>query len=158
MKRLLFISVLIIILAQLVISAPGGVFVDTCYSESHSDLGDLSLDLSIVNSCENNNSITWDSVNLTTLGDVVDGDVIIGDSWMYVDSSLRPDLDSSATLFFNGNNFVIEPVVYEDGVVCSSCNITVVDTGLYVDVSGFSNYSLSARQEFTVYSDRKSVV
>jgi hypothetical protein len=137
------------------LAAPGSDFTDSCYTSTHTDSGDLSLNLNIVNSCADNSSILWPSVNLTILGNVTDDEMYIGDTWMYVDSAARPDLDAPATLIFKNLAFAVEPNVLVDGTTCSSCNVTHFPNlgRLEVDVPGFSNYTLTAQQDFTVYSN-----
>jgi hypothetical protein len=96
-------------------------------------------------------------VDLSILGDIQDEEVIVTDTWVYVDSAARPDLDVPATLFFNNPPFAVEPKVLKDGSDCPAptCNSTYVPEldRLTVQVAGFSNYSLTARQDFIVYSD-----
>jgi hypothetical protein len=148
-----FVCVIFIVLLSSVMAAPGAVFVDPCYSGTHVSNGDLTSDLLIRNSCEYGR-IEWaNDLNLTILGNVVDGDIEIGRMWMMVDSALRPDLDAQATLVFERSAFAVEPDVLKDGVLCGDCNVSLVSSVLSVEVPGFSNYSLSARQDFTVYSD-----
>jgi hypothetical protein len=103
-------------------------------------------------------SVAWvDPVNLT-LGPLSSTDVIIGDSWIFVDSAARPDLDYNATLVFSKIGFAIEPSVLRDGTTClppqcSNATFNPSTGELTVEVAGFSNYSLQGRQEFTVYYD-----
>lgn len=146
---------MLIVTAVGAMAAPGVDFADTCYTGTHTDSGDLSLNLEIVNSCASGTSITWPSVNLTILGNVTDDEVIIGESWAYVDSAARPDLDAPATITFRNLSFAIEPNVLVDGTTCSACNLTHRPSlgELDVDVPGFSNYTLTAQQDFTVYSN-----
>jgi hypothetical protein len=136
-------------------AAPGGVFTDPCYQSSHVDFGGLTQDLTITNNCTDA-SVQWDNdLNLVVLGDVVDGEVILGHTWAYVNSVLRPDLDDPATIMFTKPHFVTIPNVLRDGTTCSGCNVTQTNGYLKVTVPGFSNYTLTMRQDFTVYSDQE---
>ena len=156
--RLLLSSVLVVVLFSFVVvsGAPGGSFVDDCYSATWTDAGSLTKDLKIVNSCEGGSYMSFPgSIDLTLLGNVVDGDVVVSSSQMAVDTGLRPDLDVQAILGFKAHRFAVEPKVLKDGVLCSSpnCNVTYSPSLILVAVDGFSTYSLQARQDFTVYSD-----
>jgi len=146
-----------LVLLSAVSAAPGGVDLsDPCVNATVSYSGDLSL-VTISNSCTDV-SISWDDwLNMTILGNIVDGDVFIGDTWVEVDSVLRPDLDESATITFFNPPFAVEPNILKDSTTCSSpeCNLTVTTGRMVLEVGGFSNYSLHAKQEFTVYSDPK---
>lgn len=157
MRLIQYIIGLALVVATLAgaIAASGTDFSDVCYTSTHTSDGDITNDLRIVNSCAANSYIEWPELNLTILGNVTDGDVYIGLNWMFVDSSLRPDLDVPATLVFSGHSFAVEPEVLRDGVLCSSCNLTYRGGRIEVDVPGFSNYSLQGRQDFTVYSDQE---
>lgn len=153
-KGILLLSMMLLISAATVSAAPGSSFTDECYSSTHTDAGDLSNDFVLTNNCTDT-SITWDSLNLTILGAIVDDDVVMTDTSVFVDSPVRPDLDVPATLTFNKLPFAIEPNVLVDGVECTSCNTTYYpsQSKLIVEVPGFSNYSLTGQQDFTVYSD-----
>lgn len=134
-------------------AASGGDFVDPCYQSIHVNWGTLTRDLTIENNCTNT-AIEWvDDVNLTVLGSVVDGEVVLGDSWAYVDSVLRPDLDENAVISFYDAPFATLPNVLKDGTTCSSCNVSYVGGVVRVEVPGFSNYTLTGKQDFTLYSD-----
>jgi len=159
MKKIMLAGILLLCLAMTIsgaMAAPGGNFSDSCYSESHIDYGDLSLNLRITHSCNASaRYVEWSSVNLTALGDIVDGEVIIGGEWMLVDSIMRPDLDAPATLVWTSSPFAVVPNILDDGTTCSACNVSIVGARLEVQVPGFSNYSLTAKQEFTVYLDEQ---
>ncbi len=134
-------------------AAPGGVFTDPCYQSSHVNWGTLTRDLTIENNCSST-VVKWtNDLNLTILGDVVDGEVILGSGWAFVNSVLRPDLDALAVLSFHDAPFATLPNVLEDGTTCSSCNVSYVNRVVQVEVPGFSNYSLVGKQDFTVYMD-----
>jgi len=129
------------------LSFDGVTFVDTVYG------------LEITSSCASGTGLQYDVPLNVTFGNVTDGDVIITPTSIYVDSVMRPDLDLPATLTFRGLNFITEPALEKDGVSCGvgeGCtNATFSqNTGTYVvSVAGFSNYSLTAKQDFVVYSD-----
>jgi len=148
-------SLMALFTIQGALAAPGVDFADSCYNGSYTLSGDLSLDLTVVNTCQGGSYVVWDSVNQSILGVVVDDEVVIGKSWMYVDPAARPDLDAAATLVFMNIDFAVAPDVLVDGTTCSSCNVTHFPTlgRLDVEVPGFSNYTLTAQQDFTVYSN-----
>lgn len=134
-------------------AVPGASFSDSCYNATWFANGDLTHDFKIKNACVGN-SVEWlEDVNLTLLGDVIDGEVIMGKNWVYVDSSLRPDLDVPAKLVFENSSFAVQPDVLVDGVKCTACNVSSSMGRVEVVVPGFSNYSLQYRRDFTVYSD-----
>jgi hypothetical protein len=113
----------------------------------------------IQNECAGGTSVEWEEPIGVSLGDVIDGDVIVGDEFVYVDSVARPDLDSPAVLTFRNVRFAVQPEILVDGDECGfveGCTGEVwnpVERTFTVNVSGFSNYSLQGLQEFTVYSD-----
>lgn len=155
--RMMLVVLMALVFVASVAAAPGADFTDSCYSGTHIDNGDLSDDLKIVNSCEGDNYIIWDSVNLSILGNVTDGEVIIGSDWVYVDSVARPDLDAHANIVFEALSFATAPNVLRDATSCiaPACNVTHAPNlaRLIVEVVGFSNYTLTGRQDFTVYMD-----
>lgn len=115
-------------------------------------------DFGIQNTCVGGTSVQWvDPVNASVLGEVVAGEVVIADNFVYVDSTARPDLDQPAILRFKRLPFVMEPMVMRNGVECGDCNKTYIQSTneLVVVVPGFSNYSLSGRKDFVVYSDQQ---
>jgi len=145
--------IVIVVTINGAMAAPGGAFVDPCYQSTHVNWGTLTRDLTIENNCSDT-VIRWQNdVNLSILGNVVDGDVILGSSWAFVDSVLRPDLDASAVLSFHDAPFATLPNVLEDGTTCTSCNVSYVNGVVRVEVPGFSNYTLTGKQDFTLYSD-----
>ena len=155
--KLAFLVLIALVVIGSVAAAPGAEFVDPCYVGTHVDNGDLSDELRITNTCVNGNYIEWDSVNLTILGNVTDGDLSIGMNSMSVDTVLRPDLDVHARMVFESLAFATQPAVFKDGTTCNAplCNVTH-DSGearLTIEVEGFSNYTLEGRQDFTVYMD-----
>jgi len=96
-------------------------------------------------------------VNVSVLGDVLPGEVVVTETSVFVDTYLRPDLDREAVLVFTKPPFAVEPNVLRNGVECVVCNVTW-DQGakvLEVVVPGFSNYSLTGQKDFTVYSDQE---
>lgn len=135
------------------VAAPGGVFTDPCYQSSHIDFGALTQDLTITNNCTDAVVMWPGDLNLVVLGDVVDGEVILGHTWVYVNSVLRPDLDVPGVLMFTKPHFVTIPNVLRDGTTCSACNVSQVGDDLKITVPGFSNYTLTMRQDFTLYTD-----
>jgi len=155
MKFIAWILAVVVIIMTIngAMAAPGGVFVDPCYQSTHVNWGTLTQDLTIENNCTNT-VVKWRTdVNLSILGDVVDGDVILGEDFVFVNSVLRPDLDSLAELSFHNPPFATEPNVLRDKTTCSSCNTSYSGGVLRVEVPGFSNYTLTGRQDFTVYMD-----
>ena len=153
------VAVVFLVLISSAIAIDGVNFTDACYSKG--SMVSLNIDgtysgFEIVNSCASGVSIVWsDPVNLTVLGDVVDNEVVIAKTFVYVDAIARPDLDQPATLVFRKIPFAAEPMVLRNGVECGDCNTTVDMSSrvVVVGVSGFSNYSLTGKHDFTVYSD-----
>jgi hypothetical protein len=99
--------------------------------------------------------IAWtESVNLV-YGAVQEGDIIIGDRFVFVDSAIRPDLDVPATLTFRNVGFAVQPEVLRDGQSCEDCSssFSFEQQVVVVNVTGFSNYSLQGRKDFTVMGD-----
>jgi hypothetical protein len=132
---------------------PSASFTDPCYVASASFDGNLT-NLLVQDVCTGT-MVSWDDLNLTILGNVTDGEVQMGEKYVFVDTALRPDLDMPATMVFNRSGFVMEPEVNINGVGCvaPNCNVSFVGEMWVVEVSGFSNYSLTGRKDFTVYSD-----
>lgn len=148
------------------VQAQGIDFTDPCYGNTvgvtvyfGSVQDPLVIDnFGIANDCASGSYVKWkDTVNLTVLGDVLDNEVVVTSTFVYVDIVARPDLQGPATLVFRQVPFAVEPAVLKDGTLCLSpqCNATYYpgEGRLVVEVGGFSNYSLSGRQDFTVYSD-----
>lgn len=132
------------------------VLTDPCYVPvvSHDMTGALTM-VSVSDDC-GGSTVTWNGyLNLTVLGNISDDEIIMSNEWIFVDSALRPDLDASARLLFADTSFAVEPNVLKDGTSCLSpqCNVTFFNGNIVIDVNGFSNYSLTARQDFVVYSD-----
>jgi hypothetical protein len=120
-------------------------------------------DLVIAENCSNYGQIDWTGLsvlNLTDLGEVQADEVSIGHGYAYVNSVTRPDLAYSAHIILRDLSYAYTPVIKKDGVVCSS-NCTAVSFNKLIgviefDVSEFSNYSVTGRQDFTVYSDTEA--
>lgn len=89
-----------------------------------------------------------------TLGPIMQGEVVVTSQSVFVNSLLRPDLDVQSIIIFDAP-YVFEPKVYRDGIVCGDCNTSFDAAALKmtVVVPGFSNYSLTGQQDFTVQSD-----
>lgn len=163
MKKLIF--MLLFIWSLFAISvwgvAPSFDF-GSCYNpQTASSDDEVVSDLVIAENCSNYGEIDWTgtTLNLTTLGQIVSGEVAIGDGWAYVDTALRPDLDYKATITLNNLSYAYEPTIFRDGVACPNCSsITYVrSTGqLEFTVGGFSNYTVTDRQDFTVFSDTEA--
>jgi len=147
--------------------AEGLAINDTCYQNTPGvsiyfdqyalDSG-VYTDFGIQNTCAAGTEVRWvDQVNTSALGLVETGEVIITKSFVYVDSDARPDLNQPAILTFKKVPFAVEPLVLRNGVECGDCNISYNDVQrtMIVEVPGFSNYSLSGRTDFTVYSDQQ---
>jgi hypothetical protein len=154
------VAVVFLVLLSSVLATDGVNFTDPCYSTPLSvsfDLGSGTYsNFGVLNNCASGTSIQWvDPVNLSTLGDVTDSEVIITNTFAYVDSVARPDLDQSATIVFRKIPFAAEPKVLMNGLPCEVCNTTIDMSARIVvlEVPGFSNYSLTGSTDFTVYSD-----
>ena len=132
--------------------------IDSCNQASYFEDSNLTTyDMQIAGNCTvANTEIQYsDEINLV-LGDILPGEVQSGENWVYVDSLARPDLDLPATLVFNHHGFAVKPVALRNGFPCEGiqCNVTsFTPEQLTMDVNGFSNYSLTFAQDFTVYSD-----
>lgn len=129
-----------------------------CYAASATDVsGEVYENFGIYNMCDESNSIQFQEDVDLVLGNIQEDEVVVTDTFVYVDSEARPDLDKPAIIYFNRPPYAVEPAVMRDGNSCSrpECNSTYVPEidRLTVEVSGFSNYSLTTRQDFTVYSD-----
>lgn len=169
--------VLCVVVAIVCVSMVLGVSSDfasldqNCYAESESLTGTGVLvefgaaasnvtireQLKVVNACSGGNELEFtDAVNLT-LGPLQGDEVIVEDTFVFVDTNLRPDLNVNATLRFKDQMFVVKPDVFRDGEECGSfCSGEEYDVNareFVVNVSGFSNYSLTARQDFSLWSD-----
>jgi hypothetical protein len=130
----------------------------TCYSGSSSTagVGDNRPQFTLVDACNNNNEIDYLDTVVLSLGAIQPDEVMMGADWVYVSSSLRPDLDVAAEITMVNTDYAVQPTVLNDGVVCGSCGIVSFDDRsgtLIFNVTGFSNYSLTNRQDFTVHSD-----
>jgi hypothetical protein len=156
-KMLILVGFLVFLLSIAGALADYGVnYTNSCYSGTYTLDGNQTDNLQIVNSCQSGSGIFWETVNQTVLGAIVDGDVVITSDWIYVDSSARPDLDVSAMLIFKRFSYATQPDVLKDGALCGDCDVDYFMPGeLHVNVTGFSNYSLTGKQEFTVYSDQQ---
>jgi hypothetical protein len=132
--------------------------IDQCQSNNYLDANGQIYDMKISSNCSANVEIAYpDEMNLV-LGPVIADEVQTGQNWVYVDSVARPDLDVPAVLTFTNHGFVIRPVPERNGVPCegNACNTTYFDKDIArLSVDGFSNYSLTFAQDFTVYSDAK---
>lgn len=107
----------------------------------------------IVNNCTDT-EVLFVGANTSVLGPILEDEMIITESSVYVNSLLRPDLDVLSVLIFSAP-YVFEPELLRDGVECGDCNTTFEEDALTLTavVPGFSNYSLTGQQEFIVYSD-----
>jgi hypothetical protein len=116
-------------------------------------------ELSLRDECAGGNEIEFvEPINLT-LGPIQEDEVIMTDDSIYVDSALRPDLDQPAKIYFRNQPYAVQPVLLRDDTTClpPDCYIEdyTTDGQLTANVSGFSNYTLQGRQDFTVYSDEE---
>lgn len=104
-------------------------------------------------------TVLFIGANLTALGPILPGELAVTPGSVFVDSILRPDLDVPAVIVFSAP-YVFEPNVLKDGVACIDCNATFDSSvlKLTVEVTGFSNYSLTGQQDFTVQSDTEPVL
>jgi len=165
-KYLLWVSFMIMLIST-VSAAPGATFTDPCYAEEHlavaiyfgggniTDTG-LTGQMQVENTCTGTKLNFQDDLNLTTFGEIQDGEIVIADDFVYVDAVMRPDLDVPAIITFTTDSYLFQPNVLLDGYDCGgSCNETYnsLTDELFVEVGGFSNYSLTARQDFTLHSD-----
>ncbi len=166
MNRLVPLFIILILSFQFALASDFSGLDADCYSNSVSLTGNpVQINFGFVaenrttftlkNSCDSNNEIDYDEPIILTLGPVQEDEVIITDEWVYVDSTLRPDLDVPATIRMNELPYIYEPDILKDGLDCGSdCTVqTYVNGVLVFNVSGFSNYSLSGRQDFNLYSD-----
>jgi hypothetical protein len=106
--------------------------------------GDLENVASPILEVEAYGRIRWyDTLNVTSLNYDAHVAIINGSIWVNV-GSLNSGHNSTANISFYDTGFVNAPVLYKDGLVCSSpdCNLTAFNNG-YVNftVSGFSNYT-----------------
>jgi hypothetical protein len=120
-------------------------------------------DLVISENCSDYGQIDWTGtdLNLTDLGEVQADEVSIGHGYVYVNSVTRPDLVYPAHIILQNLSYAYTPVIKKDNAVCPTNNCTSVSynkvTGIIqFDVSEFSNYSVTGRQDFTVYSDTQA--
>ena len=130
--------------------------IDQCQSATYLDANNQAYDMEISSNCSANVEIRYDNQIDLPLGPVSAGEVETGQNWVYVDSLARPDLDKPAVLTFTKHGFVTRPVPERNGIPCEGgdCNITSFDKDVVkLAVNGFSNYSLTYAQDFTVYSD-----
>lgn len=155
--------VFLVVLSTQVGATFNNVQIDGCTNASYIQAEGLSYGMTIENTClppEPTNvvksvEVDWvDPVNLT-LGPIRSGDVETGDNWFYVDSAIRPDLDQPAVLKFINHGFVTSPDVLRNGFPCTNCTVEFDPKVVEVTVPGFSNYSLTGAQDFTVYSDEQ---
>jgi hypothetical protein len=160
----------------LLLAAPGLAVVEDfgdldqdCFEESVSLTGDgVALyfgaipvitnrtELVLVDSCAGGNGIVFDEGVDLILGPIQPDEVVITDDSIFVDSDLRPDLDVPAQIVFQNQPFAVKPDLIRDGSQCfpPDCVVNSYLQGKMVaTVDGFSNYTLSGSQDFTVYSD-----
>jgi hypothetical protein len=154
--------VMFLVLLSSALAQDGVNFSDPCYGTplavtvSFDPVNGVFENFGISNTCAGGTEVFWtDPVNLSVLGDVTNDEVVITNTFVYVDSVARPDLDHPATIVFRKVPFAAEPDVRRNGLACLDCNVTYDQAGQQVilEVQGFSNYSLTGRQDFTVYSD-----
>ena len=167
MRWLLFIGMVLVLLTvhgAVAVSETGVAMNDSCYTntptvrvefEGAEGNSEVFTDLGVQNECVGSEVQWLGVVNLSVLGDIRDEEVVIGETFVYVDSVARPDLNEPARLVFQTVPFAVQPDVLRDGVECGDCVSTFNpdDGSLEVVVQGFSNYSLTGQQDFIVYSD-----
>jgi len=136
------------------------LYLGSCYDSQTVSSDDQSVvDLVITENCSSYGQIDWtgSDLNLTTLGQILSNEVQIGYGWAKVDSSLRPDLNDQAVITFNNLSFAYQPILNKDGAVCTtnctSISWTRRSGTLEFTVDTFSNYSVTGRQDFSVFSD-----
>lgn len=133
--------------------------ISDCQSNNYLDANGQIYDMQLSSNCSSANvEIAYPDEMTLVLGPVTADEVQTGDNWVYVDSTARPDLDVPAVLTFRNHGFVTRPVPERNGFPCEGidCNITEFDKDtVKLSVDGFSNYSLTYAQDFTVYSDAK---
>lgn len=122
------------------------------------DVTDTSLtgQMEVENTCEGVKVNYQENLNLTAFGDVKDDEMKVEKDFVFVDTDARPDLDAPAVITFSNVDYLFQPNVLVDGVDCAEqCNETWngETRDLFVEVPGFSNYSLTHRQDFTLHSD-----
>jgi hypothetical protein len=159
MKQLAYLAVFLLLLSS-VLAANISISVGQCYEYSTDAVDDGYVDdLVIEETCNDLGSVDWTGsvLNLTALGPITSGISIIEGS-IIVDTFVRPDLDYKARLTFKSLPYAITPIVLKDGVECvASCDNVTYSAALgelAVDVTGFSNYTLTNRQDMTVYTDK----
>lgn len=168
MKRAIIITTKIMVVFSMLAMTLSGAFalaadftsLGSCYGDSTSTQlggGNNRSQFTVIETCESTgNSIDYTENLQLSLGPLQVGDVIIQDNAIFVDSALRPDLDATAVLTFYNQQFATEPDVLVDGSACGTCTgITYEDQTLMVNVTGFSNYSLQGKKEFSLYSDEQ---
>lgn len=130
--------------------------IDECNENTYLEEDGEVFDFQVESNCATTPVVVeWNEVP-DFLGPIFEGEVLSGQNWFYVDSDSRPDLDIPATIVFERPLFVIRPVPKRDGVPCDggACNLTsFTPARAELEVGGFSNYSLTYAQDFTVYSD-----
>jgi hypothetical protein len=131
--------------------------IDECNTAYWFDTGTEIYDYQIVSNCTSSIvELQYDDQLDLVFGPVQADEVQTGNNWIYVDTFVRPDLDLPATVTFLNHGFVTRPRVQRNGVFCEGtyCNLTTFNKDeAIVRVDGFSNYSLTARQDFLVWSD-----
>jgi hypothetical protein len=156
-KKILVISLVFLLFAGLVSAAAPNVSLGACYSFSTGSLSDDNVtDLVISEVCGGYGSIDWTghNLNLSALGAIAGG-VVISDGKVSVDVGVRPDLDFPAVITAKRLRYVYQPEVLKDGVSCGSgCDIIDWSHSILVfNVSGFSVYNFTGRQDMVVQSD-----
>jgi hypothetical protein len=163
MKKLVMFCIIFLISISSVLALAPSFNLGSCYNPQTAapDEGSV-VDLVIAENCSNYGQIDWtgSDLNLTTLGQITSTEVIIGDGWAYVDSTVRTDLNAQAVITLKNLTFAYQPTINRDDVECTS-NCTSItytrSTGeLEFTVATFSNYSVTGRQDFTVYSDTEA--
>lgn len=161
MKRLMLILMLLVCCVSVWGIAPS-FDLGSCYDPQTTSIDDESVsDLVISENCSGYGQIDWGgtALNLTTLGQIVSGEVVVGDGWAYVDALSRPDLDYQATITLNNLSYAYQPTILKDGSSCPNCSSISYtrSTGqIMFTVGDFSNYSLTHKQDFTVFSDTEA--
>jgi hypothetical protein len=157
--RMLFVTLIALLSVSMVLAVDGACTEVQSFGVAVSfgaPIYPTNTNVKVVDNCTNTAEVEWNNINLT-FGDIQEGEVVVTSTSVYVDSVARPDLDVPATLTFRDVRFAVSPGLLKDGVVCDvSCANTSYDEQTRVftaEVSGFSNYTLTGLQQFTVYND-----
>lgn len=160
------IKILLIFMVALFISVNGvsAVAADfsnlnaTCFgtSTSTAGVGDNRTQFTLIDECVGGSQIDYINELNLSLGALMEDEFAFGVDYAFVDVGLRPDLDAAAEITLSKVPFAIQPVIKKDGVTCGDCSIILFNAKsgeLTFNVTGFSNYTVTGRQDFVVHTD-----